>query len=105
MNTKEWEKKIEITYKILDKLPIFDYLHIGIPTYLIMEQIEGSYEDNEFSEEISDLILKELNGDLFNYIATYEFEDYCHNRYGTNFQEVSTSYCYWKGENNDPSIS
>ena len=98
MKAEEWEKKIEITYKILDKIPVFDYLELGMSTYEIMEQLGYAYKDDEE-------VKRELNGDLFNYLATYEFEDYCHNRYGTNFQEVSTSYCDWKGENNDPSIS
>ena len=98
MKAEEWEKKIEIIYRILDKIPVFDYLELGMSTYEIMERIEKAYKDNEE-------VKRELNGYLFNYLATYEFEDYCHNRYGTNFQEVSTSYCYWKGENDDPSIS
>ena len=98
MKAEEWEKKIEIIYRILDKIPVFDYLELGMSTYEIMEQIENAYKDNEE-------VKRELNGYLFNYIATYEFENYCHNRYGTNFQEVSTSYCDWKGENDDPSIS
>ena len=77
-------EEIKQTCELLDTIDILKYLKNGNYISDIMDAIEDDYD--------YPLNYEPFQGFLFNQMDEYEFANYCHDRYGTTWGEVTRSY-------------
>ena len=76
----KYDKCIERTYAELDKYPIESFLIPGMSVYDVMDAIENEYNKNYENDDF-------FQGLIFNWIGTWEFMDYCRDKFGTKWYE------------------
>ena len=85
--------EIKKTCELLDTIDILKYLKNGTYIEDVMTAIEEDYD--------YPLNYEPFDGFIFNWMDEYEFANYCYDRYGTSWGEVTRTYVINPGGSKD----